>query len=52
MLDEDDAGRAARETIAQRLARFVFIKIHVFAEPGRQPEDLTAEQVTELLGTQ
>jgi len=50
MLDEDDAGRAARETIAQRLAPFVFVKVHVFAEPGRQPEDLTADEAVQLVG--
>lgn len=50
MLDEDDAGRAAREQIAPRLARFVFVKIHVFDQPGRQPEDLTAEEAIEIIG--
>jgi DNA primase len=46
MLDEDEAGRAGREDIAVRLARFVFVKIHVFDQEGRQPEHLTAEEVS------
>ncbi len=45
MLDEDDAGRAGREDIAIRLARFLFVKVHAFAEEGRQPESLSAEEV-------
>src|SRR5665213_3124105 len=50
MLDEDDAGRAGREDIAVRLARFVFVKVHAFAEDGHQPEQLSAEEVTRLCG--
>jgi DNA primase len=49
MLDEDEAGRAGREDIAVRLARFVFVKIYVFAEEDKQPEHLTAEGVEHLL---
>ena len=45
MLDEDDAGRSAREEIAARLAKFAFVRIHAFAEEGQQPEHLTAEQL-------
>ena len=50
MLDEDEAGRAVRDDIATRLARFAYVRIHVFAEEGRQPEHLTPEEVTTLLG--
>jgi DNA primase len=50
MLDEDEAGRAGREDIAVRLAKFVFVKIHGFEKEGEQPENLTAEQVQALLG--
>ena len=50
MLDEDQAGRAGRDDIAIRLAKFAFVKIHVFAEPATQPDHLSAEQVQELLG--
>jgi DNA primase len=50
MLDEDEAGRAGREDIAVRLAKFVFVKVHVFDEDGQQPEDLSAEAVQQLLG--
>jgi DNA primase len=50
MMDEDEAGRAGREDIAVRLARFVFVKVHVFEKEGKQPEHLTAEEVQQLLG--
>ncbi len=45
MLDEDDAGRAGREDIAVRLSRFLYVKVHAFAEEGRQPESLSAEEL-------
>ena len=48
MLDEDEAGRAGREDIAVRLAKFVYVKVHTFTEDGRQPENLTAEEVATL----
>jgi DNA primase len=50
MLDEDEAGRAGREDIAVRLAKFVFVKIHTFDQDGQQPESLSAEEVQQLLG--
>jgi DNA primase len=49
MLDEDEAGRAGREDIAVRLARFVFVKVHTFDEDGKQPENLSPEEVSALL---
>ena len=49
MLDEDDAGRAAREQILPRLARFAFVKVHSFDEEGQQPEDLSTEALAEIL---
>lgn len=48
MLDEDEAGRAGREDIVQRLAPAVFIKVHAFERDGQQPEDLTAEEIAAL----
>ena len=48
MLDEDEAGRAGREDIAVRLAKFVFVKVHTFDEEGQQPENLSAEEVKQL----
>jgi DNA primase len=48
MLDEDEAGRAGREDIAVRLAKFAFVNIHAFDEEGRQPEHLSAEEVAAL----
>ena len=41
MLDEDDAGKAARDEIAARLSRFCFVKTFVFREADMQPEDLS-----------
>ena len=49
MLDEDEAGRAGREDIAVRLAKFAFVKIHVFPEENQQPEHLSAEEVAQLI---
>lgn len=49
MLDEDDAGQAAREQIAGRLAKFAFVRIHVFDRPAMQPEHLSTEDVRSLL---
>ena len=48
ILDEDEAGRAGREDIAVRLARFVFVKVHAFGQEGQQPDKMTAEEVTAL----
>lgn len=50
MLDEDDAGRAARDEIAARLAKFVFVKVHVFAKEMQQPEDLSEAELASLIG--
>jgi DNA primase len=50
MLDEDEAGRAGREDIAVRLAKFVFVKIHAFDEDGQQPEDMSADEVNQIIG--
>jgi len=48
MLDEDEAGRVGREEIAVRLAKFLFVKIHIFDQPEKQPEDLSADEVAAL----
>jgi DNA primase len=50
MLDEDDAGRTGRDDIAARLAKFVFVKIHVFEKEGSQPEHLSPEEVANIVG--
>ncbi len=49
LLDEDEAGRAGREEIAVRLAKFVFVTVHVFAQDDQQPEHMSAEDVASLL---
>ncbi len=50
MLDGDEAGRAGCEDIAVRLAKFVFVTIHAFDKDGQQPENMTAEEVKQMLG--
>ena len=50
MLDEDEAGRAARAEIAARLAQFAYVKIHVFEKEGQQPDKLSAEEMAQLIG--
>jgi DNA primase len=49
MLDENKAGQEAREEIAGRLAKFAFVKVHVFDKPDMQPEHLSAEDIQRLL---
>lgn len=49
MLDEDDAGRAGRDDIAVRLAKFVFVKIHVFLQQGMQPDQLALDEIKHLM---
>lgn len=50
LLDEDDAGRAGRQECLLRLARTFYVRVESFPEEGRQPEHLTAEKLTALLG--
>lgn len=45
ILDEDEAGRAGRADIVQRLAPSLFVKAHAFERDGQQPEDLAAEEI-------
>ncbi len=48
MLEEDETGRSIRDEIAARLAKFVFVRIHVFERQGQGPEDLSVEEVEAL----
>jgi DNA primase len=48
MLDEDEAGKAGREDIAVRLAKFCFVKTHVFDQPDAQPDQMSAEDMAAL----
>ena len=48
MLDEDDAGQSGREDIACRLAKFCFVKVHEFENPGMQPEQLSLDRIQTL----
>ena len=50
MLDEDDAGKAARDEIAVRLSKLCFVKTFVFHEAGMQPEDLGTDEVQQIQG--
>ena len=45
IMAEDVAGRSARDEIAVRLAKFVFVKVHVFDREGQQAERLSSEEV-------
>jgi DNA primase len=48
MLDEDEAGREAREKIAPRVAAHCYVRIVRFEHEGQQPDSLTAEQLAEF----
>ena len=48
VLDEDEAGRFGREDVAVRLSRYSFVRVHVFEEKNKQPENLTAEEVAAI----
>lgn len=48
MLDEDEAGRVGREDIAVRIAKFAFVRIHVFDQEGHQPEHMSDTEVAAL----
>jgi len=50
MLDEDEAGQAGREDIACRLSKFCFVKVHEFDEAGAQPENLSADELQQIVG--
>ena len=49
MLDEDDAGKAGREQVVQRLALHRYVKFFQFEREGMQPEQLTATDLAELM---
>ena len=48
LFDGDDAGRSATEDCLERLSRRVFVKA-VDLEEGKQPDDLTAEDLRKLI---
>ena len=50
MLDEDDAGKAARDEIAVRLSKLCFVKTFVFHEAGKQPEALSSQELEQIRG--
>ena len=50
MLDEDPAGRAARDEIAARLSKLCFVRIVVFEKTGTQPDQLDAGELERMLG--
>ncbi len=49
MLDEDEAGRAGCEQALQRLAPQAFVKAFRFPKEGQQPDQLSADEIHELL---
>lgn len=50
LLDEDDAGRLGRDDIALRLSRHAYVHVHGFSDTGKQPDEMSAEEVAALLG--
>ena len=48
MLDEDEAGREAREKITPRLAAHCYVRNFRFEREGQQPDALTPERLAEL----
>lgn len=50
MLDEDDAGRAGREEVLQRLAPIAYVRVFRFEKEGQQPTDLSGEALRALIG--
>jgi DNA primase len=50
MLDEDAAGRAGREDVARRLARWLFVKVHAFPTEGMQPDQISGDEIEQLFG--
>ena len=50
ILDGDEAGQSGRDDVACRLARHCFVRVHVFDTPGAQPEELTKDQLKQILG--
>ncbi len=49
MLDENEAGKAGREDIAGRLAKFCYVRVHQFPRPDMEPEHLTDEEVADIV---
>jgi DNA primase len=49
MLDEDEAGRAGRADIIQRLAIDRFVKMVRLPEDASQPEELSSEELDQLI---
>lgn len=44
MFDEDEAGRAGRQVVLQRLSLRAFARVDSFVSDGFQPEQLTTEE--------
>ena len=49
MLDEDEAGIAGRDDIAARLAKFAFVRVKTFEVANMQPENLSPEDVQQIM---
>ena len=50
VLDGDDAGRTGAEDISNRLKHRLFVQV-VTIPQGKQPDQLSAEELTDLLGS-
>ena len=49
MLDENEAGKAGREDIAGRLAKFCYVRVHSFPKPDMEPEHLTDVELADIV---
>ena len=50
MLDEDSAGRAARDEISACLSKLCFVRTIVFDKPDTQPDQLSSEELQQIAG--
>jgi 5S rRNA maturation endonuclease (ribonuclease M5) len=50
VFDEDEAGRDGRADVAARLSEFCFVKTHAFEQEDMQADQLSAEELHEILG--
>jgi hypothetical protein len=49
MFDEDEAGRHCREEVLARLAIRVYVRVIPLGQEGRQPDQLSEDDIRALL---
>jgi hypothetical protein len=50
MFDEDEAGRHCREKVLARLAIRVYVRVIPLGQEGRQPDQLSEDDIRARLG--